>query len=672
MTSRISLWLVPVVAAIVASAANTPAQQPTASPRYFPGVNGPNAGSDGSTKGSSFNPTYRAPAMAAPPAGGTPRLTQPVIAGPAGVEPASSALPVPMPALPAGPNLSKGPAAASATPAVSPPSITVEPSSPPAPKLPAAKPPQPFTPLPGLPDPTPAAPTMPEVPGPGMPSGSPLPTSPATPNARVPASEPVLDGTPLPSRRTPNVSIELVAPESISVGRPFDYELVVRNGGPSAVGNVRVEDVLSTRAELVSSEPVADQSGGNLAWSLGTLDAGAEKRIRVTVKPAAEGDLRSRATVSFSTAVESRMMVTRPKIGVSLAGPTTARVGEPVAFQLTLTNTGSGPAAKVTLQARFSEGLTHPAGPVIEAELHDLPAGESKTLTLEAIAAGSGSEVCTVTCTADGNPAEQARAEVSLVEPLLTVTPTGPDKCMVNARPTFKIELANPGTAATDPVTLWAVVPEGFEFVGAGDGGQFQAESRAVGWRLPALAPAGSRTINLTLKATAPANGSLSVIARAGAEPPAAEGNVVTAGHRPPAGKPLEVRVDMPLSAEGVPALRFQVIDLEDPVEVGQDAVYEIRVMNQGTGPCTGVRLAIELADSTTAVGAEGATTGRVSGEQIVFDPIEQLAVKAEVVYKVRVRGDRAGDSRFTARVSCDQIRTPVVKEESTGFVGQP
>ena len=671
MTTRYSVWLVPAVAALVATAADAPGQQPTAAPRYFPGVNGPAAVSDTAASGSSFNPTYRAPPMAAPPAGGTPRLTRPVIAGPTGVTPANAAVPAPMPApMPARPI---GPAAAAATPGVPPPSITVEPDrSPadtPASAPSAAPPPAPFTPLPGFPGPTPPA-GPPSIAGPGLPTGTPLPTRPRPYQAPEPG--PAADATPLPSRRTPNVSIELVAPESISVGRPFDYELVVRNGGPTAVDNVRAEEVLPARAELVATDPPAERAGDHLVWSLGAIAAGGESRIKITVKPADEGALRSRATVSFSTAVESRMMVTRPRIGVGLTGPATARVGEPVAFRLTVSNTGSGPAAKVTLQARFSAGLSHPAGELIEAELHDLPAGESKTLTLEAVAAGAGAEVCVVTCTADGNPAEQARAEVALVEPLLTVAPTGPDKCMVNARPKFTIELANPGTAATDPVTLWAVVPEGFEFVEAGDGGQFQAESRAVGWRLPALPAAGSRTISLTLKAVAPASGTLSVIARAGAEPPAADGAVVTAGHRPPAGKPLEVRVDSPLSAEGVPALRFQVLDMEDPVEVGKDAVYEIRVMNQGTGPCTGVNLAIELADATTATGAEGPTTGRVSGGQIAFDAIERLSVKEEVVFKVRVRGDRAGDSRFRARVSCDQIRTPVVKEESTGFVGQP
>lgn len=498
---------------------------------------------------------------------------------------------------------------------------------------------------------------------------------PVAPQAGTPITGTPLHAEPLPARQTPAVTIEIIAPPSISVGQTFTYELVVRNGGTNRVSHLRIEDAVPAKATLVSTEPAAETSANRLGWNVDTLEAGAERRFKVSLKPGEEGDIRSRATVSFATAVESRMTVTRPRVTAVMTAPEIVRVGEKVPFKITLTNSGTGPAAKVTLRARFGEGLNHPAGQIIEAELTDLPAGETKTLTLEATAVASGAATCVLSTTADGNAPENAQAAVTLVEPLLVVKQTGPEKCLVNAQPTFQIELSNPGSAATDPVNVWAAVPEGFEFIETSDAGAFDPGSRTVGWRLPALTAGSSRILTLKLKAAGPSNGTMRILAQTvGSEPPTPAGaGVVTAGHRPTTtGKPLEARVDAPLKSEGVPALRFQVIDLEDPVLVGQEAVYEVRVMNQGTGPCTGVQLAVELTDGTTAVGAEGPTTGRVSGTQIVFDPITDLAVKAEVVYRLRVRASRAGDSRFRARVSCDQIRTPVVKEESTSFIGQP
>jgi uncharacterized repeat protein (TIGR01451 family) len=100
---------------------------------------------------------------------------------------------------------------------------------------------------------------------------------------------------------------------------------------------------------------------------------------------------------------------------------------------------------------------------------------------------------------------------------------------------------------------------------------------------------------------------------------------------------------------------------------------YEIRVMNQGTGPCSNVQLAAVLADGTEFVGAAaGANQGgavKAQGQHLTFDPIPALGVKGVTVYRVRVKGNAPGDLRFRVQLSCDQLKTPVVKEESTTFV---
>ena len=110
------------------------------------------------------------------------------------------------------------------------------------------------------------------------------------------------------------------------------------------------------------------------------------------------------------------------------------------------------------------------------------------------------------------------------------------------------------------------------------------------------------------------------------------------------------------------------MIDLDDPVEVGKEAVYEIRVMNQGTGPCTNVQLVAALAEGTEYKGRAARPRSRSRARHLIFEPIATLGVKGEAVYRVRVRGTTAGDLRFRVQLTCDQARTPVVKEESTRF----
>ena len=88
-----------------------------------------------------------------------------------------------------------------------------------------------------------------------------------------------------------------------------------------------------------------------------------------------------------------------------------------------------------------------------------------------------------------------------------------------------------------------------------------------------------------------------------------------------------------------MPALRFEVADHRGPVEAGKEAVYEIRVKNQGTGPCTNVQLVADLAEGTPLPGPPADQRPAWPGQQIAFDPIPTLGVKAEAVYQVRVKG---------------------------------
>ena len=180
-----------------------------------------------------------------------------------------------------------------------------------------------------------------------------------------------------------------------------------------------------------------------------------------------------------------------------------ARVGDEVPFQIRVTNTGSGPAVNLTVKAKLTNGLHHPAGSQIEATIDRLPPGETKTITLRAIATKSGANGCSISALGDGVTAEGATSNVTVVEPLLTAKVTGPAKCIVRSEPEFHIELANPGSAATDPVQVWAVVPEGFEFVSASAAGTFQAANRTVMWTMPAFAMGTNRTLTMKLKATA-------------------------------------------------------------------------------------------------------------------------------------------------------------------------
>lgn len=469
----------------------------------------------------------------------------------------------------------------------------------------------------------------------------------------------------LQAKHTAGVSVETVAPESVSVGQDCTYELVVRNDGQAAVWNVRVEDAIPAGAKYLSSEPVGELGSGRLNWNMGTIDAGQSKKIRVVVRPTDEGELRNRTVVTFAAATEAKMKVTRPKVAVTLTAPESAKAGEEVAFTIRLVNSGTGPATNLIMQARLSDGLHNTNGSLLELKLPSLPAGQSRTIPLKAIATKAGSQACSISAVADGSTAEPAKSTVTILEPKLTARVIGPGKCLVRAEPVYTLEFTNPGTAATDPLTISAAIPPGFDYLQSSDGGLLSPSGKEVLWKLTGLPAGQGKAVSLKLKSTAPSEAVVKV--QVGT---ATNDGVASSGVTPVAAvsRGLEAKAELAVRSEGVAALRFEVMDIEDPVEVGKEAIYEIKVINQGTGQCTNVQIIGFPAEGTQAVSANGPTTVRLQAGQMVFDPIARLDVKGEAIYRVKVKGTVAGDQKFRVQVSCDQIRTPISKEENTRF----
>ena len=375
------------------------------------------------------NPAFQPPVIAGKPAASNkPRLSTPVMAGAEGVRQVGARESV---APPNGtpPFFTKKSDAPPEPKPLAPPALLGVPAPPVMPNPEVVPAGGPVTPL--MPDALPAggpiAPSfaLPSAEKPEVPPGLPVPTTnvsphpaptaePAAPPMTPQPAEPRSRGDALPSRAAPAVSLELLAPETVGVGQALTYELVVKNSGPTAVTGVRVEDELPPQSALISSEPAAESAGERLAFTLGTLEAGGERRVKITVKPGEEGELRSRATVSHTSAVEGRVRVTRPRVAIALSGPESARTGQRVPFTIKLTNSGSGPAGRVQLQAKFSDGLVHAAGPMIETELKELAAGQTRTFNpgSDRRQAG-GAGPARSTPSADGQPADPAKATVA-------------------------------------------------------------------------------------------------------------------------------------------------------------------------------------------------------------------------------------------------------------------
>jgi uncharacterized repeat protein (TIGR01451 family) len=469
-------------------------------------------------------------------------------------------------------------------------------------------------------------------------------------------SSPSFPGGSQSNRISPGLTIETVVPDAVPLGKEATYEIVVRNAGLVAVSGIRVEEELPQGARYLGGEPMADVSLNTLRWALGDMAAGAEKRIKVTVKPTGDADHTTSPKVTFSAATSSTLKITRPKLVASVNGPEHVLINEEAAFTIQIKNEGSGPATKVKIHVALPPGLKHPQqrdGSPVEAELAALAAGETKSVTLKTNAIQPGPQTCELTVMGEACGAVTAKATTMVQKPMLEAKLTGPGKAMVRGEPTFTLEVSNPGNASTPNVQAAASFPDGLEFVSASDGGNYEPGSRTVTWNLGAQA-AGSKK-SLTFKLRAGVAGKIEVRAIA-ASPIKVED------------KTLDARSSAIVQVDGVPAVNFEVVNLENPAEVGKEVTYEIRVLNQGTCPLTNVRLAAALSDGLTVTTVTSPTKHTAAGQLVNFDAIPRLAVKADVVIRVKAKGMTAGDLRCKVQLSCDQLRQPVFKEESTVF----
>lgn len=447
----------------------------------------------------------------------------------------------------------------------------------------------------------------------------------------------------LPSQQ-PAVLVEKRGPETVMVGQPISYEIVVRNIGPVPVFHVRVEDELPAGVRYLGGDPQPEMGGDHMSWTLGVLEPNAERKLRVDVMPTGEGEQRSSATVSFAVAAGLRTQVVRPQLNLAMTGPEQAQFGEPVAFQITVSNPGSGPVKGLVLRDKLPAGLRHQQGSVVEAELGTLGPGETRSVTLRTSATLGGAQLNEITASAEGGLETSARATVNILEASLHVKRSGPAKCHVRSELTCEVEVANPGSAPAVGVAVTDTLPSGLDFLSATDGGQYDPTARALRWQLGTLAAGGKRTLTYRVKATAVGEQADKVVA--------------LAEHG------LEAKAEAAVTVEGVAALMLEVIDIEGPSEVGADMTYEVRVVNRGTVPCTNVQLQATVPDGLQPRDATGPAAYHVSGQQMTFDALPRLASKADAVFRVRVKAMQPGDYRFRAQVSCDQIRSAMYKEE--------
>ncbi|MCC7376065.1 MAG: DUF11 domain-containing protein [Verrucomicrobiales bacterium] len=336
-----------------------------------------------------------------------------------------------------------------------------------------------------------------------------------------------------------------------------------------------------------------------------------------------------------------------PLIAVELTktGPTDASLCDPIEMSLTVRNIGGQALTQVQIVDPLPDNLKPVTGSSpLRFDVGTLPPNASRTFTFQVRATAAGQAVNQAHVTsAEGGKAE-ASCAIKIHAPVLELEcKTPPDSR--GAKPfDVCLNLTNKGDAAEPQATVVLPIPAGATFVSATQGGGV-VDGR-ISWNLGALPTGESRSVCATLTSAAP--GSLSFA-------PTASGTCAS---------PTQSRCEAQVA--GIPAILLEVIDLADPIEVGNPVTYEIRVTNQGSAPLTQIRMTGFLPESQEYVSGSGATTVQANGRTVTMEALGRLEAKADAVWRIVAKALKVDDARFKVELTSDQFQRPVEEFEAT------
>jgi len=449
----------------------------------------------------------------------------------------------------------------------------------------------------------------------------------------------------------PQIAITKDAPAQKSVNENFEYTIRVTNPSPVDATNVMVSDTLPDGIAYVSSSPAAQTSGSALTWSLGTLGGGETSQITVTVHGTRIGTFENCAEVTAAYGLSARdcaqTRITAPALVLEKECPAQATTCAPFTYTLIVRNTGDGEATNVRVTDNLPDGITTEDGGRSSMTFNagTLAAGQAKRAEFRVNAARPGTYTNRATASGDGGLAAEAQCSTTVTEEALAVTKSGPSLRFINRDADYEITVTNTGTAAAQGVSLVDTIPNGTSFVSASDGGQSSGGN--VNWNLGTIEPGASKRVTATFRCTGMGTARNTATARTSC---------------------AEASDTHEMEIKGIPAILLEVIDLEDPIEVGSNVTYAITVTNQGSAMGTNIRLTCTVPPEQQFISTDGPAAGSLDGKTVTFAPLPSLSPGAKATYRVVCKGTGQGDSRFKVEMISDQISSPVNETESTNI----
>lgn len=335
----------------------------------------------------------------------------------------------------------------------------------------------------------------------------------------------------------------------------------------------------------------------------------------------------------------------KPPLLLTKTVPAEASLCAPFEVRIAVRNTGTLPLTQVQVSDPLPPGwktLDDRTNLIWEAGT--LHAAEGREFRFSVVATATGNFANTAKAKSAEWDEVQTTANLIVRAPVLTLECVASNEVFLGRPVEVCLTIRNTGDAPEPRVTVNLPIPAGTTLASTTEGG-VEAEGRAV-WQLVNLAPQATATVCARFQVP-----QLGLISFA----PAVRGVCA---------KPVETQCARRIV--GIPGILLEVVDLDDPIEVGNEVTYEITVTNQGSAPGTHVKLVCTMPEGQDFVSASGATPVQAQDRTIQIEPVPVLDPKAKASWRVVVKAVKAGDTRFKVDLTSDQFSRPIEEYEAT------
>ncbi|MSU79069.1 MAG: DUF11 domain-containing protein [Gemmataceae bacterium] len=458
----------------------------------------------------------------------------------------------------------------------------------------------------------------------------------------------------------PNVTLNHQGPAIAAVGANVTYTTTAKNDGRIDSQWVEFTLPVPDGLEFVSSNPPAEPQQGRLVFPFPTLGVGQQHVVQTTFRTRNAGPIKSvvlmRTAEGQNDQREFNTLVTMPGLKAEIIAPKTGLINVPINYAIRLSNPGTGDLDEIQIVAEYDVGLEFPQAfnlpdaqkrNILEKKIAGLKAGETRDEPLVLTPSREGPLGLRVTASGAGLK-QQAVAIVNVQKPKVSLRVEGPNRRYVGRPVEWKIFVKNDGESDQTGVVVRDRLPSEVRFVAATRNGTHAAGE--VTWNLGAIRAGEEVVLELTgecLKATLAAEKTTLASADGG----------------------VRVEQTSRLQIDGIAALKMELKDRNDPVEVGKTVIYEMTLTNTGSAPANKIDVKATVPDLMKAIRASGPTKEAIAGKFINFGRVENLQPGQKITFLFECQALKEGDVRFRVEFSSELNPTPIFEEEPTHIV---